>query len=63
MRKRSKQERHQIGRWGEHVHPIADNLRNLCPKCKALPGYPCTGTKGQLRTSVHRARLSKAMRE
>lgn len=46
------------------VQPAKDSRRReavfvLCPTCGALPKFLCVGTRGNIRTAIHRDRYDK----
>ncbi len=43
-------------RWSDR-----DEVREAvaCPKCRAVPGWPCVGARGRIRVSNHQARVDQ----
>lgn len=35
-------------------------MRRFCPHCGALPSRPCVGTRGNIRSALHRDRYAVA---
>lgn len=50
------------------TRPMKDSKRRnavfvMCPTCGALPQFLCVGTRGNVRSAIHRDRYAKARGE
>lgn len=48
-----------------NIQPMKDSKRRaavlvICPTCGALPKFLCVGTRGNVRSAIHRDRYAKA---
>lgn len=51
-----------------NIQPMKDSKRRkavfvMCPTCGALPQFLCVGTRGNVRSAIHRDRYAKARGE